>query len=80
MCRTGSDAAYVLDAIVGFDRYDAVATRKASKYIPRGGYVQFLKADGLRGKRLGIPRINPFFGFNSLGLSQIFEPSFHMLR
>ncbi|PSS29501.1 Amidase [Actinidia chinensis var. chinensis] len=79
MCRTVSDAVYVLDAIVGFDRYDAVATRKASKYIPRGGYVQFLKADGLRGKRLGIPH-EPFFSFNGSGLSQVFEPSFHALR
>ncbi|KAF8410439.1 hypothetical protein HHK36_002968 [Tetracentron sinense] len=58
MCRTVSDAVYVLDAIVGFDRRDA-ATRKASKFIPNGGYKQFLKADGLKGKRLGIVR-NPF--------------------
>ncbi|CAL5399732.1 unnamed protein product [Camellia sinensis] len=51
ICRTVSDSVYVLDAIVGFDPHDAVATRKASKYIPHGGYVQFLKANGLRGKR-----------------------------
>ncbi|KAF5961921.1 hypothetical protein HYC85_003130 [Camellia sinensis] len=52
ICRTVSDAVYVLDAIVGFDPFDAVATRKASKYIPHGGYVQFLKSDGLRGKSI----------------------------
>ncbi|KAF5961924.1 hypothetical protein HYC85_003133 [Camellia sinensis] len=51
ICRTVSDSVYVLDAIVGFDPHDAVATRKASKYILHGGYVQFLKANGLRGKR-----------------------------
>ncbi|GMP64214.1 hypothetical protein CsSME_00025598 [Camellia sinensis var. sinensis] len=60
ICRTVSDAVYVLDAIVGFDPHDVVATRKASKYIPHGGYVQFLKANGLRGKRLGITSY-PFF-------------------
>ncbi|KAJ9132725.1 hypothetical protein P3X46_033562 [Hevea brasiliensis] len=51
MCRTVRDAVYVLDAIVGFDYYDN-ATRGA----------QFLKPDGLIGKRLGIVR-NPFFKF-----------------
>ncbi|CDP18702.1 unnamed protein product [Coffea canephora] len=56
ICRTVSDAVYVLDAIVGFDPDDAVATKKASKYIPHRGYLQFLKSDGLKGKRLGIPR------------------------
>jgi amidase len=39
MCRTVSDAVQVLDAIVG---------------IPAGGYMQFLKKDGLRGKRIGV--------------------------
>ncbi|KAL3730862.1 hypothetical protein ACJRO7_027825 [Eucalyptus globulus] len=38
ICRTVSDAVYVLDAIVGYDHNDAEATREASKYIPRGGY------------------------------------------
>uniref|UniRef100_A0A453A9Z0 Amidase domain-containing protein n=1 Tax=Aegilops tauschii subsp. strangulata TaxID=200361 RepID=A0A453A9Z0_AEGTS len=42
MCRTVSDAVHVLDAIVGYDKLDAAATRTASKYIPRGGYLQFL--------------------------------------
>ncbi|KAF2322767.1 hypothetical protein GH714_030424 [Hevea brasiliensis] len=61
MCRTVRDAVYVLDAIVGFDYYDN-ATRGAAKFIPRDGYKQFLKPDGLIGKRLGIVR-NPFFKF-----------------
>uniref|UniRef100_A0ACD5WP06 Uncharacterized protein n=1 Tax=Avena sativa TaxID=4498 RepID=A0ACD5WP06_AVESA len=59
MCRTVSDAVQVLDAIVGYDASDAAATRAASKYIPSGGYMQFLKKDGLRGKRIGVP--NGFF-------------------
>ncbi|KAB1207594.1 hypothetical protein CJ030_MR7G022896 [Morella rubra] len=45
-----SDAVYVLDEIVGLDYCDK-ATIKASLYIPRGGYKQFPKANGLRGKR-----------------------------
>ncbi|THF95902.1 hypothetical protein TEA_024410 [Camellia sinensis var. sinensis] len=77
---TVSDAVYVLDAIVGFDPYDAVATRKASKYIPHGGYVQFLKADGLRGKRLGMTSYS-FFSFpNDSENSHAFELHFNTLR
>ncbi|KAJ7978585.1 Amidase [Quillaja saponaria] len=55
ICRTVSDAAYVLDAIAGVDIHDH-ATIEASKYIPKGGYAQFLRIDGLRGKRLGVVR------------------------
>ena len=63
-----SDVVYVLDAITGFD-YNDKATADASKYIPRGGYKQFLNAYRLKGKRLGIVR-NPFFtsGIGSLML------------
>ncbi|KAF9620774.1 hypothetical protein IFM89_014507 [Coptis chinensis] len=39
ICRTVTDAVYVLDAIVGFDPKDAKATRKASKFIPHGGAI-----------------------------------------
>ncbi|OIT38609.1 PREDICTED: putative amidase C869.01 [Nicotiana attenuata] len=56
ICRTVSDAVEVLEAIVGFDQDDSPATKQASTYIPHGGYRQFLKADGLRGKRLGITK------------------------
>uniref|UniRef100_A0A5B6YIK7 Amidase domain-containing protein n=1 Tax=Davidia involucrata TaxID=16924 RepID=A0A5B6YIK7_DAVIN len=80
ICRTVSDAVYVLDAIAGFDHNDAEATREASKYIPRGGYAQFLKFDGLRGKRLGIIR-KPFFIFaNDSVLPHVFEQHFQTLR
>ncbi|TVU07378.1 hypothetical protein EJB05_47430, partial [Eragrostis curvula] len=54
ICRTVADAVHVLDAIVGYDELDAAATRAASKYIPDGGYMQFLKIDGLNGKRIGV--------------------------
>ena len=58
ICRTVSDAVYLLDVIAGYDPRDA-ATIEASKFFPNGGYKQFLRRDGLRGKRLGIVR-HPF--------------------
>lgn len=80
ICRTVSDAVYVLEAIVGFDYNDAEATKKASRYIPYGGYTQFLKPDGLKGKRIGVVR-NPFFVFsNGSNLAQVFEKQFQTLR
>ncbi|KAH1122616.1 hypothetical protein J1N35_005776 [Gossypium stocksii] len=79
ICRTVSDAVYVLDAIVGFDSNDE-ATRYASYYIPPGGYKRFLNPYGLKGKRLGIVR-NPFFKIaQGLGLGQTFENHLHTLR
>ncbi|KAL6639236.1 hypothetical protein ACP70R_022966 [Stipagrostis hirtigluma subsp. patula] len=66
ICRTVSDVVHVLDAIVGYDELDAEATEAASKYIPPGGYRQFLRIDGLRGKRIGVP--NAFFNANNLRL------------
>ncbi|XP_037475231.1 probable amidase At4g34880 isoform X1 [Triticum dicoccoides] len=56
ICRTVSDAVHVLDAVIGYDEHDAAATGAASKYIPPGGYAQFLRKDGLRGKRVGVLR------------------------
>ncbi|KAI8023049.1 putative amidase [Camellia lanceoleosa] len=80
ICRTVTDAVYILNVTIGFDYYDAQATKEASKYIPRGGYMQFLKVDGLKGKRLGIVR-NPFFNFaNGSDLSQVFESHFQTLK
>ncbi|KAL1323361.1 hypothetical protein HN51_033701 [Arachis hypogaea] len=56
ICRTVSDAAYVLETIAGIDINDK-ATIEASKFVPKGGYAQFLRKDGLRGKRLGVVRV-----------------------
>lgn len=67
---------YVLDVIVGIDTFDK-ATYKASHYIPGGGYSQFLKADGLRGKRLGI--VDGFFGGDP-SISRAFKKIFTILR
>ncbi|KAK9055681.1 hypothetical protein SSX86_026766 [Deinandra increscens subsp. villosa] len=81
MGRTVTDAVYVLDVIAGFDKYDAVATRKASKYVPKGGYLKHLNAGGLKGKRLGIMRAYPYFGFaNDTETLNMFEKHFDILR
>ncbi|KAF3335173.1 putative amidase [Carex littledalei] len=80
ICRTVTDAVYVLDAIAGYDRYDANATEKAAKYIPQGGYMQFLKLDGLMGKRIGILR-KGFFDFPKNSLQgKVFEQHFSIMR
>ncbi|CAN6481360.1 unnamed protein product [Victoria cruziana] len=77
--RTVADSVYVLDEIVGYDPRD-LATREAARFIPAGGYRQFLKEDGLRGKRLGIVR-DPFFNFSSQpSLARVFEDHIDTLR
>ncbi|KAL6211928.1 hypothetical protein ACLB2K_017151 [Fragaria x ananassa] len=76
--RTVADAAYVLDAITGIDHND-IATIETSKYIPKGGYAQFLRRDGLRGKRIGILRAFYDFG-NDTSLAQTFEKHLTILR
>ncbi|KAF3434624.1 hypothetical protein FNV43_RR21709 [Rhamnella rubrinervis] len=79
ICRTVADAVHVLDAIAGIDHND-IATIKTSKYIPKGGYAQFLRLDGLKGKRIGIVR-DPFFNFgNDTFLTQTFQQHFKTLR
>ncbi|KAI3916760.1 hypothetical protein MKW92_033743 [Papaver armeniacum] len=78
ICRTVSDAVCVLDAIVGFDPYDAVATFSAAKFIPKDGYSQFLKKNGLRGKRLGIMRA--FYVDFPKSLSKLFKGHLKTLR
>uniref|UniRef100_A0A7N0U829 Amidase domain-containing protein n=1 Tax=Kalanchoe fedtschenkoi TaxID=63787 RepID=A0A7N0U829_KALFE len=52
--RTVSDAVALLDAIVGYDPEDPEATGEAVRFIPKGGYKQFLNKDGLNGKRMAI--------------------------
>ncbi|KAE9603031.1 hypothetical protein Lal_00012790 [Lupinus albus] len=79
ICRTVSDAAYVLEAIAGIDINDK-ATINAAKYVPKGGYAQFLKKDGLRGKRLGVLR-SLFYDFgNETFLHDTYELHLKTLR
>ncbi|MFV1981646.1 MAG: amidase, partial [Rhodothermia bacterium] len=54
MCRTVRDVARVMDVIAGFDPADPI-TAKSRGHIP-ATYLDSLKADGLRGTRLGVLR------------------------
>jgi amidase len=54
MARSVTDAAIVLGVVEGPDPNDAATTKCA----PNGDYTKFLKADGLKGARIGIPRAN----------------------
>ncbi|KAI9114883.1 hypothetical protein K1719_013896 [Acacia pycnantha] len=80
ICRTVSDAAYVLEAIAGKDIRDE-GTIEASKYVPKGGYAQFLRIDGLKGKRVGIVRDRVFYDFgNDTFQQKTFEQHLKTLR
>jgi amidase len=72
MAAEQTDAVHALGAIVG---YDVLA---ASRYIPRCGYTQFLKMDGLRGKRIGIP--NVFFQGTDAQVLKVYETHLHTSR
>ncbi|EEF34105.1 amidase, putative [Ricinus communis] len=80
ICRTVSDAVYVLDAIVGFDPRDYAATKEAAKYIPAGGYKQFLTEDGLKGKRLGVVRYPFSESSNDSTIFSTFNQHLEVLR
>ncbi|MFS8018531.1 putative amidase signature domain-containing protein [Helianthus anomalus] len=54
---------------------------KPQKYIPKGGYLKHLNLDGLKGKRLGIMRAYPYFGFgNDTETLNKFKKHFDILR
>jgi amidase len=60
MCRSVRDAAIVLGTLTGIDDKDtATADSREHSYTD---YLQFLKADGLRGARIGVVRKT--FGFS----------------
>lgn len=70
----------MLDAIVGYDPRDHEATKAAAKFIPEGGYKQFLKKDGLKGKRLGVVR-HPFLdSYNRSSAISTFEHHLKTVR
>jgi amidase len=54
MARTVKDAAILLGALCGVDNSDAYTTRSTGKFF--SDYTPFLKADGLRGKRIGVEK------------------------
>lgn len=54
MCRSVTDAAILLGAMVGVDAKDPASKTSRGKFQP--DYTQFLKPDALKGARIGIPR------------------------
>jgi amidase len=56
MARTVEDVAISLGAMVGVDSTDSKTIASAGKY--HSNYTSFLKADGLRGKRIGLLKSN----------------------
>ena len=52
MCRNAEDMALIFDIIAGTDARDPY-TADADSYIPQGGYMSVLDANGLQGKRIG---------------------------
>jgi len=56
--RTVEDAARVLDVIAGYDEKDPITAWSVGK-VPKS-YREFLKKDGLEGKRIGV--LKSFFG------------------
>ena len=56
MTRTVADAARVLDVIAGEDPADTMSVRSRG-HLPVGGYQAHLRADALRGARLGVLRL-----------------------
>jgi len=75
LTRSVSDAAILLDICVGFDPEDKVSAEQINHVPP--SYTDFLKADGLRNKRLGLL-------LNTLGnddeVSEIMEKSIKLMR
>lgn len=74
MCRTVSDAAILLSAIVGTDAKDSI-TSQATK--GEKDYTKFLKKDGLKGKKIGVMR--QYFGSNTR-LDKLMETQLQVLK
>ncbi len=75
MARSVADAAALLGAMTGVDPRDAAT--KGSRGHAHGDYTRFLKADGLKGARLGVVR--GCFGSNDR-VDRVIEQSIHALR
>ena len=75
MCRTVRDAAIVLGALTGVDPEDGATADSNEKLYT--DYTQFLKADGLRGARIGVVR--KAFGFSE-GVDKIMEDALDAMK
>ncbi|NJM54386.1 MAG: amidase [Blastocatellia bacterium] len=74
MCRTVTDAAILLSAIVGTDAKDSITSQAAKG---EKDYTKFLKKEGLKGKRIGVMR--QYFGSNPR-LDKLMETQLQVLK
>jgi amidase len=63
LCRTVADAAAVLSVLTGGDPRDRATAASSGKARP--DYTAFLKADALKGARIGVAR-EKFFGYSDV--------------
>ncbi len=75
MARTVWDAAILLGALAGVDARDAVTNESRGR--GQADYTQFLKADGLKGARIGVARKS--FGFN-VGVDKLMEDAIKEMK
>ena len=75
MCRTVRDAATVLGALTGVDSEDSATAESRGKSY--ADYTQFLKADGLRGARIGVVRKT--FGFRD-SVDKVMEDALEAMK
>jgi amidase len=78
IARTVTDAAIALGAMTGVDPQDPATTASAGH--ARADYTPFLRADGLRGKRLGIPRRGYFDNRREAADYQVVERAIALLK
>jgi amidase len=62
LARTVADAAAVLSALVGVDARDPMTADSAGKF--ETDYLEYLDEDGLKGKRIGVPRKGGMWGYS----------------
>jgi amidase len=54
MGRTVEDVAIALGSMTGIDSADNKTLASSGKFLSKNGYAQFLKKDGVKGKRIGL--------------------------
>lgn len=75
MAKTVTDAAIMLGALVGFDAADAV-TRESNGKV-HDDYTQYLDANGLQGKRIGVEKS---FLKGHLGVDELLQNALDTLK
>ncbi|KAL1924412.1 uncharacterized protein VTP21DRAFT_7447 [Calcarisporiella thermophila] len=80
MARTVEDAAILLEAIAGFDKRDGPTNAPSTENYTVPKYTSFLKKDGLRGARIGVPRHVYFDNFHRPEEKPVIEAAIAKLK